>query len=107
VLVAGRRLHRRDDLARDAQLGEVAERRLAVGPIVADGLVEADEPFLDQVVRVAPDEEVRRGLQPDERVIAADQLLVGVWTALLGQCEEVSVINLNLRLRLCRDLCHE
>src|SRR3954470_9995853 len=60
VLVARGRLDRGDDLPRDAQLGEVAERRLAVGPVVAHGLVEADEPFLDEVVGVAAGEEVRR-----------------------------------------------
>ena len=50
VLVARRGLDRGDDLARDAQLREVAERRLAVGAVVADRLVEADEALLDQVV---------------------------------------------------------
>jgi hypothetical protein len=54
VLVAGRRLHRGDDLPRDAELGEVAEARLAVRAEVADGLVEPDEPLLDEVVAVAP-----------------------------------------------------
>ena len=42
VLVARRRLDRGDDLAGDAELGEVAEARLAVGAEVADRLVEAD-----------------------------------------------------------------
>jgi hypothetical protein len=41
VLVAGRGLDRGDDLAGDAELGEVAEARLAVGPVVANRLVEA------------------------------------------------------------------
>ena len=46
VLVAGRGLDRGDDLARDAQLREVAERGLAVRPEIADRLVEADQAFL-------------------------------------------------------------
>ena len=107
VLVARRGLHRGDDLARDAELGEVAERGLAVGPVVPDRLVEPDEPLLDQVVRIAPDEEVRRGLQTHERVVAPHQVLVRVRAALLRQCKQISVINLNRRLRLCRDLGHE
>src|SRR3954468_9022833 len=63
VLVAGRGLHRRDDLARDAELREVAEGRLAIGAVVTDGLVEADETFLDEIVPVAANEEVAGGLQ--------------------------------------------
>src|SRR5919204_3200149 len=53
VLVARRGLHGRDDLARDAQLGEVAKARLPVRAVVADRLVEPDEPLLDEVVAVA------------------------------------------------------
>ena len=78
VLVAGCRLDRGDDLARDAQLGEVAEARLAIGPIVADRLVETDESLLDQVVGIAAGEEVRRGLEPDETVVTADDPVVGI-----------------------------
>jgi len=62
VLVARRGLDRGDDLARDAQLREVAEARLAVGAEVADRLVQTDEAFLDEVVAVAAGEEVRRRL---------------------------------------------
>src|SRR4051812_28429085 len=42
MLEARRRLDRRDDLARHAKLREAAERRLLVGPEIADGLVEPD-----------------------------------------------------------------
>src|ERR671919_796208 len=42
MLVAAGRLHRGDDLPGDAQLGEVAKARLAVGAEVPDRLVEAD-----------------------------------------------------------------
>src|SRR6185437_641334 len=65
VLESGRGLDRRDDLARDTELGEAAERRLLVGAEVANRLVEADEPFLEQVVVVAAGEEVRARLQAD------------------------------------------
>ena len=61
MLVATRRLDRRDDLARDAQLREVAERGLAVGPEVADRLVEADQALLDQVVGVAAPDDADAG----------------------------------------------
>ena len=88
VLVARRGLDRGDDLARDAQLGEVAEARLAVGAVVAHRLVEADEALLDEVVGVAAGEEVRRGLQADEAVVAADDPVVRVGAALLGQRDQ-------------------
>src|ERR671935_336869 len=70
VLEACRRLDRRDDLAGDAELGEAPERRLLVVTEVADGLVEADQPFLDQILRVAARQEVRARLQADEAGVA-------------------------------------
>jgi hypothetical protein len=107
VLVACGSLDRGDDLARDAELREVAKRRLAVGAVVADRLVEPHESFLDQVVGVAPDEEVRGRLQAHERVVAPHQPLVRVGTALLRQGKQISVVYLNLRLRLRGDPGHE
>ena len=77
VLEARRRLDRGDDLPRHAELGEAAERRLLVGAEVADRLVEADQPLLDQVLGVAAGEEVRARLEPDEARVAADQLVEG------------------------------
>src|SRR5204862_8682 len=65
VLEAGRCLDGRDDLPRDAELREAAERRL-LGAEVAHGLVQADQALLDQVFRVAASEEVRACLEPDE-----------------------------------------
>ena len=73
VLEAGRRLDRRDDLAGDAELREAPERRLLVGAKVPNRLVETDQTLLDEVFRVAPGEEVRAGLEPDEAVVAPDQ----------------------------------
>jgi hypothetical protein len=73
VLEAGRRLDRRDDLARDAELGEAAKRRLLVGSKIAHGLVEANQAFLDEVVRLAAGEEVGTRLQADEAGVAADE----------------------------------
>jgi hypothetical protein len=77
VLVARSRLDGGDDLARDAQLREVAEARLAVGAVVADRLVEADQPLLDEVLAVAAREEVGGGLEPDEPLVAGEQPCVG------------------------------
>jgi len=99
VLVARRRLDRGDDLARDAELGEVAEARLAVRAVVADRLVEADEPLLDQVIAVTAGDEVRRGLQPDEPLVAADEPVVGGVIALLGKRDQESVVDLKPTLR--------
>src|SRR4051794_10431233 len=107
VLVARRRLHRGDDLPRDAQLREVAEARLAVGAVVADRLVEADEALLDQVVAVAAGQEVRRRLEAHEAVVAAHETLVRRRVALLGERDEVPVFYLDLTLRPCGDTCHE
>src|SRR6185295_7421603 len=100
VLVARGGLDRRDDLARDAELGEVAEARLAVGAEVADRLVEADEALLDEIVAVAAGEEVRRGLQAHETVVAAHQTVVGRRIPLLRKGNQVAILDLNLRLRV-------
>ncbi len=85
VLVAGRGLHRGDDLAGDAELGEVAEARLTIGPVVADRLVEAEQALLDQVVGLAAEQEVGGGLEADEAAVAADDRVVGVGPAILGR----------------------
>src|SRR5215211_6785370 len=108
VLVARGGLDRGDDLPRDAQLGEVAERRLAVGPEVPDRLVKPDEAFLDEVLGVAADQEVRRCFQADERVIAADQAVVGIGASLFGKRYEIPILKLYLNLRFgWRQLSHE
>src|SRR5450755_1100066 len=107
VLVPGRRLDRGDDLARDAELGEVAEARLAIGAVVAHRLVEADQALLDQIIGVAAGQEVRRGLEADESVIPADQPIVGVWTPLLGQGDQETILNLRLSLRRSGKSGHE
>ena len=100
MLVARRGLHRGDDLARDAQLREVPEARLTVGAVVANRFVEPYEALLDEVVGVAADQEVRGGLEPDEPVVAAHDLVVGVLLALLGERDEVVIIKLYFRVRL-------
>ena len=107
VLVARGGLHGGDDLARDAQLGKVAKARLAVASEVADGLVEADEPLLDEVVGVAAGEEVGGRLQAHEAVVAAHEPVVGVAIAELGERDQVAVINLYFRVRVVGDSCHE
>src|SRR6478735_8711909 len=106
VLVAGRRLDRGDDLARDAELGEVAEARLAVGPVVADGLVETDEPLLDQIVRVSPGQEVRRGLEAHEPVVPADDVVISLVMPLFGESNEITILDLRLRAGSCRKSSH-
>ena len=77
MLLARRRLDGRDDLPRDAQLRERAERREFVGAEVADGLVEADHAFLDDILTVGTDEEVALGLDADEVLIFVEQELHG------------------------------
>src|SRR5207248_634677 len=87
-------LHRGDDLAGDAELGEVAEARLAVRAKVADRLVEAEEPLLDQVVGVAAEQEVRRRLQSHEAAVAPDDAIVRVGAPALGERDEIRVLKL-------------
>ena len=53
---------------------------VAIGAEVADGLVEADQALLDEVVRIAAGEEVGARLEADEAVVAADD---GVHRALV------------------------
>src|SRR5439155_4468828 len=81
--------------------------RLAVGAKVADRLVEAHQALLDEVVRVPAGQEVRRGLQPHEAVIAPHEPVVGVAVAELGERDQKAVIDLRFRLRVTGDSCHE
>ncbi len=89
------------------QLREVAEARLAIGAVVANRLVEADEALLDQIVAVAAGEEVRRRLETHEAVVTADETVVRVRVSLLCKGDEESVIDLKLRLRVLGDSSHE
>jgi hypothetical protein len=103
VLEPGGGLDRRDDLPRNAELGERAERRLLVVPEVAHSLVEADQPLLDQVLRVAAGEEVRARLEPHEARIAADQLVEGRPVAVPCSDDELEILKLSLSLLLARN----
>jgi hypothetical protein len=93
---------RRDDLAGHAQFGEVPEARLPVIPEVTDGLVEAEHPFLDQVIGVPADQEVGRSLHPDEALIALDELVGRIGTTLLRQNYEVYILRLRSSFSVCR-----
>src|SRR5579871_2100423 len=73
MLVTGGGLDRGDDLPGHAQLGERTERGLLVRTEIADCLVQADQPLLDQVVVSAADQKVRARLQAHEGRVAPDQ----------------------------------
>src|SRR5205085_10771270 len=88
------------------ELREVAEGRLPVRAVVAHGLVETDQAFLDQVVRVTAGKEVRGRLETDEAVVTADDPVVGGGVTLLRQGDQVAILDLNLTLRLCGDPRH-
>src|ERR1700722_1560295 len=107
VLVACRRLHRRDDLTCDAKLCEVAEAGLTVGTEVADRLVEADQPLLYQVFRISSSEEVRRGLQTYESVVSPDETVISIAFTLLCQIDQERVLDLWFRVRVMRNTGHE
>ena len=98
MLVPGGRLDRRDDLPGHAELGKRAERRLLVGAEVAHGLVETDQTFLDQILGVAPGEEIRARFQPDERRIAADQRVQRDRAAVARLQDELQILKFSLNL---------
>src|SRR5262245_21601783 len=100
VLEAGRSLDRGDDLPRHAELGEGAERGLLVVAEVADCLVEADQPFLDEVLAVTAGEEVRARFQPDEAGVAADELIHRAVVTVARLDDELKILELSLRLLL-------
>ena len=60
VLVARGGLDRRDDLARDAELGKGPEGRLLLDAVVAHGLVETDEALLHEIIGIATGDEIGR-----------------------------------------------
>src|SRR5262249_52388150 len=91
-------LDRRDDLTGDAELREAPERRLLVGTEVANRLVQADQALLDEIFRVAPGEEVRARLQPDEAGVAPHQDVHGTAVPVAGTQHELEVFELSLRL---------
>jgi hypothetical protein len=98
VLEPRRRLDRGDDLPRHAQLGEAPERRLLVGAEVANRLVEADQPLLDEVLRVTAGEEVRARLQADEAVVAAHQGIERGGAAVPRLHHQLQILKLSLSL---------
>ena len=53
-----RRLDRRNDLPRDAQLGECAERRELILAEITNRLKEADHALLHDILTICTDEEV-------------------------------------------------
>src|SRR5437660_1135878 len=77
MLLARRGLDGRDDLARDAQLGEGTEARLMLGTEVARRLVETDQRFLLDVVGITTDQEVATALRASESPVAGDQRFEG------------------------------
>src|SRR4051812_39619182 len=91
VLLAGRGLDRGDDLARDAQLREGAERRLQIGVVVADRLVEADHAFLHDVLAVGADEEVGAGLGAREAAVLLQQRAQRAVVAVTGSTDQLVV----------------
>jgi hypothetical protein len=63
-------------------------------------LIEADQPFLDEVFAVAACEEVRARLQPDEAGVAADEVIHRRVVAVPRLDDELEILELALRLRL-------
>ena len=95
VLLPSGRLDGGDDLAGDAELGEGPERRLAVGPEVADRLVEPDHAFLLDVVGVGADQEVAPRLGARETAVALEQHVQRVAVAPPRPFEKVIVLQVD------------
>src|SRR5215211_597558 len=102
VLVAAGRLDGGDDLPSDAELREVTEARLAVRAVIPDRLVQAEQPLLYQVLRVAAQEEIRGGLEAHEAAVAPNDAVVGFGASPLREGDEVGIFQLSLRLRCWR-----
>src|SRR4029077_587334 len=98
VLEPCRRLDRGDDLPGHAELGEAAERRLLVGPEVADRLVEADQPLMQKVVVVAARQEVRARLEAHESRVAADKCVHRDAVVVPRLEDELQILKLSLSL---------
>src|SRR6266542_6246547 len=98
VLVPRRRLDRRDDLARHAQLGEAAKRGLLVRPEIAHGLAKADQALLHEVLRVAARQEVGAGLHSDEARVAPDQVIPRTGIAVPRAQDELKILEFSLSL---------
>jgi hypothetical protein len=62
---------------------------LLVGAEVADSLVEADQPLLDEVLGIAAGEKVGTRLEPDEACVAADQDVERRAVAVAGAHDEL------------------
>jgi hypothetical protein len=74
VLLPRRALDCGDDLSRDAELGEGAERGLTLGLEVADGLVKADHAFLDNILFVGTDQEIGARLYAREVLVSDEEV---------------------------------
>ena len=102
VLLARGRLDGGDDLPRDAELGEAAERGQAVVAVVADRLVEAEHALLDEVLGVAAGQEVRARLEAHELVIAQHERVERRLIAAAIRLHEREVGTLTEGLRVVR-----
>ena len=77
VLLAPCAADRRDELARDADVGEGPERRLLVRLEISDGLVQADHRLLEDVVALGADQEIGAGFHSSEVPVAGEEALGG------------------------------
>src|SRR5262245_745553 len=98
MLEARRGLDRRDDLARNAELGEAAERSLLLDPEIPDRFVQPDQALLNEVLGVAAGEEIRARLQPNERRVAAQKLIKRLVVAVPSTNHQLQILKFSLNL---------
>lgn len=88
VLLARGLAHGRDDLAVDAHGREAHEGVPLARPKVADGLVQADQPLLQQILALGAVQEVRLAALVDQRPELAQELALRTAVARLRACDE-------------------
>ena len=91
MLLAGRGLDGRDDLAGDTQFRKRAEAAQPLGLVVADGLEQADHALLHDVLMVRSDEKIAARFGAHEVLVLAQQVLHGHAVALLRQAHDLLV----------------
>ena len=73
MLLAGRGLNRRYDLTRNTEFGERSKTRELIGFEIADGFVEPDHSFLDDIFAIGADEKITLGFDADEILVLVEQ----------------------------------
>ncbi|MNP67059.1 hypothetical protein D3C76_1628460 [compost metagenome] len=75
MLLPGRHLDRRYNLARDAELGKRFERSELIPPKVPDRFIKADHAFLNNILTVGTDQEIGSSFGTHKTAVLVNQVL--------------------------------